>query len=93
MDLLLSRYSNVEFVLNLPCGDFIKQILKAREKDNEEKDYKMWLSLLPNMGKENYISFDEFRNLGKKKQANEIRTNKSDEEIIQDVEKILQIRR
>ena len=39
--------------------DFIKV---AYETDKEEKIWQLWASLYPNMTKENYISFEEFKN-------------------------------
>lgn len=39
--------------------DFIKV---AYESDKEEKIWQLWTSLYPNMTKENYISFEEFKN-------------------------------
>ena len=39
--------------------DFIKV---SYEADREEKVWQLWASLYPNMTKENYISFGEFKN-------------------------------
>ena len=39
----------------------IKLINKAYEKDLEDKVYQMWLTLYPNMDKNNFISFEDFK--------------------------------
>lgn len=62
MDLLLSRYSDIHYILNLDFQSAIRLIKKAYEKDLEKRLWEMWLTLYPNMDKKNFIDFEEFKN-------------------------------
>lgn len=73
----------------------MEQVYKAKDKDNEDKDYQMWLTMLPTMiMAKNVIDFQEFRKMGTKQaQQVPVNTTKSDEEILKDVETILKIKK
>lgn len=66
-ELLLFRYSNMEYILNLSFIDGLVFIRKAYEKQCEEKLYKQWLVDYRNMTKETFISFSDYKERAIKK--------------------------
>lgn len=42
--------------------DGIELINEALEQRQEQKDWEVWLSIYPNMTKENFIPFEKFKN-------------------------------
>jgi hypothetical protein len=46
--------------MDLDIQDGILLINKAVEKDEEDKAFRMWLSIYPNMDEENFIPFSEY---------------------------------
>lgn len=52
----------MDYVLNLNYADGISLINKGLEKANEENAFRIWLTIYPNMTKDNFIPFDEFYN-------------------------------
>jgi hypothetical protein len=59
-DTLLTRYANIEFVLNLEYGEFKRLITKMHLKKEEEKAWQLWVSLYPDMHNESFIPFSEY---------------------------------
>ena len=85
--MLLTRYGNIEYVNNMFWVDGIELIHKAREKEQEEKVWDMWISLYPNMDKKSFMPFSEFH----KKQVTPIITDNkklTKEEITEKAEEI-----
>lgn len=72
-------------MLNLEFKQTIELIDKAYEKVLDIQIFEMWLSLYPNMKKENFISLEEYRN---KVLINNNISNVSDEEILEEVREI-----
>ena len=60
----------MEFILNMEISDFVSQFLKLKEKEIEQKVWEIWLSKLPNMTSENFVSYDEMLNLVKNNESN-----------------------
>lgn len=60
IDLLLSRYGNIDYILQLDIDSAARIIAKAREKEKEKRIFAQWVVQLPHMTKENYISFDDY---------------------------------
>jgi hypothetical protein len=60
-ELLLRRYSNIDYILNLDNEEGYEFILKAYEKSVEEKLWEQWLVQYRFMNKDNFISFEEFK--------------------------------
>ena len=60
MDLLLSRYGNIDFVMELQYKDGVSLIEKSFEKVIEKQCWDMWISLYPNFNKSNFLPFSEF---------------------------------
>ena len=56
LDFILSRYMNIEYILNLDCEIGVALILKGLEKQEEEKIYHKWLSDIARYE----ISFDDY---------------------------------
>jgi hypothetical protein len=60
-DLLLSRYHNIDFVMHMDLYEGMDLYNKAREKRQEERLYHAWVSLYPHFSKDNFISWDDYR--------------------------------
>ena len=63
IDLLLHRYGNLEYIMQSDIETAERIIAKAREKEKENRYFLQWLVQLPNMSKENFVSFDEYVDL------------------------------
>lgn len=71
--------------MGLSISNITKLLKKASEKRSREDAWGLYLTLLPNMGEENFMTFDEFYNRGKVAPGGE----QSEEEILKDVKEIL----
>ena len=60
IDLLLHRYGNLEYIMQSDIETAERIIAKAREKEKENRYFLQWVVQLPNMSKENFVSFDEY---------------------------------
>ena len=60
VDLLLHRYGNLEYIMQSDIETAERIIAKAREKEKENRYFLQWVVQLPNMSKENFVSFDEY---------------------------------
>lgn len=60
IDLLLHRYGNLEYIMQLELEPALRIIDKAREKEKENRYFLQWVVQLPNMTKENYVSFESY---------------------------------
>ena len=60
IDLLLHRYGNLEYIMQSDIETAERIIAKAREKENENRYFLQWVVQLPNMSKENFVSFEEY---------------------------------
>lgn len=60
-ELLLKRYSNIDYILNLQFEEGYELISKAYEKDAEEKLWQQWLVDYRLMDQETFISFEEYK--------------------------------
>ena len=60
IDLLLHRYGNLEYIMKSDIEVSEKIILKAMEKERENRLFLQWVVQLPNMTDETYISFDNY---------------------------------
>jgi hypothetical protein len=61
-DLLLSRYHSMDFILQMDLIEGLELYRKAREKRNDERLYQAWVSLYPHFSKENFISWEDYKN-------------------------------
>ncbi|WP_106531913.1 hypothetical protein [Planomicrobium soli] len=71
--------------MNLPFSIASGLYVKAMEKYQDEKLWEMWLSVYPQMDKDSFVSFEQFK-LNARKQKH---TKRSEEEIIKDSNNIL----
>ena len=71
-ELLLRRYSNIDYILNLNNEEGYECISTAYEKEAESKLWDQWLVNYRFMDKDNFISFEEFKNETIKKANNKI---------------------
>lgn len=53
----------------MEMDDFINQFLKIREKETERMVWEVWLTKLPNMTQDNYLSYDEMLNIVKQQEV------------------------
>ena len=60
IDLLLHRYGNLEYIMQTEFETALRIIEKAREKEKEQRLFMQWVVQLPQMTKENYISFESY---------------------------------
>ena len=60
IDLLLHRYSNFDYIMQAEIGLALRIIDKAKEKEKEDRYFLQWVVQLPNMTKENFVSFDSY---------------------------------
>ena len=65
----MSRYSNVDYVLNLSIDDFINLYQKAIEKEIEKRTWEYWIHMYPYMEKK--ISYEELLNISKQQEVKE----------------------
>lgn len=61
-ELLLSRYSNVDYILKLEFYEGYEVIKKAYEKERESNLWSRWLVDYNRMNKDNFISFEDYKN-------------------------------
>ena len=61
MDLLLSRYSNICYVLEMDWKSGFDLIFKGYEKQAEERIWQMWLARYPHMNKDNFVTYNDFK--------------------------------
>lgn len=60
IDLLLHRYGNLKYIMQMDIDSALKVIEKAREKEKENRYFMQWVVQLPNMTSETYISLDDY---------------------------------
>lgn len=76
----------MSFLMHMDSEMFADLVLKAIEKDVEEKIWDKWLVELPYMEKQ--LTFEEYK---RKHYVTDTSTDKTDEEILQDAENILKM--
>jgi len=57
---LLTRYSNIDFVLRLSFCEGLSLLIKALEEYKKEKAWQVWLAKYQHMDKESYVPFEDF---------------------------------
>lgn len=60
-ELLLKRYSNIDYILNLNILEFLDIIKKAYEKETEQALWERWLVDYRHMTEETFISFIDYK--------------------------------
>lgn len=85
--MLLKRYGQIDYVLNMDVEAGIEQINKVYEMESKQQSWEMYLTRYANMTKDNYVSFDEFYK--PTRPAAPPASKKTKQEIIDDAEEIL----
>ncbi|OMH20081.1 hypothetical protein AC231_04655 [Clostridium pasteurianum] len=62
MDLLLTRYKNIDYVMDMDLEEGIEIINTAYKKKAEEMLWQRWLVDYSNMDKEHFIPFTDYKN-------------------------------
>ena len=75
----MSRYNDLDYVMGLSFEDGIRIINKAREKEAETKLWNLYTAVYPNMDKDNFISFEDF-----KRESTEIVEAKTPQQVIEE---------
>lgn len=78
----------MSFLMQVDADMFVDLIGKAIEMDTEDKLWEKWLVELPNMDKDSFTSFNDYKDKHFKSDSS---TNKTDEEILRDAEGILKM--
>ena len=60
--MLLHRYHNIDYILQLDADTGCDLILKALEKERDDRLFQQWVVQLPMMGQENFVSFADYKN-------------------------------
>lgn len=85
-ELLLRKYSNIDYILGMDYSDGFIFIRKAFEKERDEHLWQQWLVDYKRMNKDNFISFAEYRESATKVNEEE---NISKKEIEEKVKRII----
>ncbi|MCD2345820.1 hypothetical protein [Clostridium guangxiense] len=86
---MLSQYSNIDFIMHLDIDEGFEMLKKANEKQNDSILWDMWLVKYPWMDKDNFVSFNDFKNNILKKVEEPKKPTKTKQQIIADSEKIV----
>lgn len=78
----------MSFVMSLDPQTLANLIIKAFEKEIEDRIWQKWLVELPHMSEKTFIPFEQYK---EKHFKPETTTEKTDEEILQDAEYILKL--
>ncbi len=83
-EILLRRYNDIQYILNMNILDFFIFYEKATESIAEERIYKQWLVQLPHMTKDTYKPYSEYYESQTMKNVDK----RSADEIIAEIEDI-----
>ena len=87
--MLLHRYNNIDYILNMNIDEGIEFITIAYQKEAEEYLHKQWLVNYANMDADNFTSFEDYKKKAfgiKKTNIDNSKLNAKD--IISEAEKI-----
>jgi hypothetical protein len=59
--LLLHRYHNIDYILQLDADTGCALITKALEQERDDRIFQQWVVQLPLMGKDNFVSFADYK--------------------------------
>lgn len=66
MDILLKRYGSIEYLMEMDFMFGHEVVVKALQKEQDERAWEMYLSIYPNMSEKSYMSFEQFKEKAKK---------------------------
>lgn len=94
-ELLLRRYNNIDYILNMDIDSGLTFIRKAFEKEEDAKLWDRYLVDYRNMGPENFITFEAYKKLAQIESVQPSVTRKTKQETINEinekVEKIINL--
>ena len=59
--MLLHRYHNIDYILQLDADTGCALIIKAQEQERDDRIFQQWVVQLPLMGQENFVSFADYK--------------------------------
>jgi hypothetical protein len=59
--LLLHRYNNIDYILQLDADTGCALISKAQEQERDNRFFLQWVVQLPLMGSDNFVSFADYK--------------------------------
>jgi hypothetical protein len=59
--LLLHRYHNIDYILQLDADTGCALITKALEQERDDRIFQQWVVQLPLMDKDNFVSFADYK--------------------------------
>ena len=59
--MLLHRYHNIEYILQLDADTGCDLILKAQEQERDDRIFQQWVVQLPLMSQENFVSYADYK--------------------------------
>lgn len=94
-ELLLRRYSNIDYILNMDIDSGLAFIRKAFEKEGDGKLWDRYLVDYRHMGPENFITFETYKKLAQMESIQSRASPKTKQETINEinekVEKIINL--
>lgn len=83
----MERYSDISFIMSMPFEQGLNLFQKANEKNIEQRAWERWLVDYSKMTEENFVPFPKYLQILTQPKQNA--DNRSDDEIIEDAENIL----
>lgn len=59
--MLLHRYHNIDYILQLDADTGCALITKALEQERDDRIFQQWVVQLPLMGRDNFVGFADYR--------------------------------
>ena len=59
--MLLHRYHNIEYILQLDADTGCALILKAQEQERDDRIFQQWVVQLPLMSRDDFVSFADYK--------------------------------
>lgn len=84
-ELLLRKYSNIDYILRMDYSDGFIFIKKAFERERDEYLWQQWLVDYRYMTKDNFISFQEYKKKAIKPLINENLSKKQIEDKVKNI--------
>ena len=86
--MLLHRYANIDYIMDLDIEDGIDFIQIAYQKDVEQKLWEQWLVNYANMDESNFMSFEDYKKKALSSGKDKNKPSLDAKSIIEDAEKI-----
>lgn len=86
-ELLLRKYNNIDYILQLELGEGIEFIHRAFDQELEDRLWQQWLVEIPLMTKDSYETFEDYKN-ARVKPRTQVEKRSSKEELLMKAEAI-----